>query len=186
MEIIEPGTFVALSYDLFDLTDGKEELIHQVTPEKPETFIYGVTPGILEPLLEAVKGLEKGKDFVATLTPADGFGEYNNDLLRSEELPREMFETDGKIDEEQIFPGAQIYLQTNMGTEVPATVSGVGEKTVGVVVDLNHPLAGKTLKMRGKIEEVRPATEEEISIHTQPQGCGAECGEGCCGNCDCK
>lgn len=182
MEIIEPGKYVALTYDLYDVApDGSETLLHQVTAQQPETMIYGVTPNVLEPLLTAIKGLEKGKDFVATITPADGFGEYNDALIRPEDLPREIFETDGKLDEEKIFPGAQIYLQTNVGQEVPATVTAVEEKTVSVAVDFNHPFAGRTLKLRGKIEDVRPATEDEIAVH---QSMGS-CGGGCCGDCNC-
>lgn len=187
MEIIEPGKFVALSYDLYDITDGKETLLHQVPPSDPERMVYGVTPSVIEPLMEAIKGLKKGDGFVATVSPAEGFGEYNDEMLRTETLPRDIFEADGKLDEEKIHPGAQIYLQTNFGQDVPAVVLEVTPDTVSVKVDFNHPLAGRTVKLKGKVEEVRQATAEEIAACTAQSGCGCgggNCG-GSCGDCGC-
>ncbi len=60
---VEKNAYVAISYDLFDLADGKEELVHQVSSEQPETMVYGVTPYVLEPLAQAIAGLEKGDSF---------------------------------------------------------------------------------------------------------------------------
>ncbi len=187
MEIIEPGKFVALSYDLYDITDGKETLLHQVPPTDPEKMVYGVTPSVIEPLMEAIKGLKKGDDFVATVSPAEGFGEYNDEMLRTETLPREIFEADGKLDEEKIYPGAQIYLQTNFGQDVPAVVLEVNPDTVSVKVDFNHPLAGRTVKLKGKVEEVRQASAEELAACAAQSSCGCgggNCG-GSCGDCGC-
>lgn len=187
MEIIEPGAFVALTYDLFDITDGNEEkLLHQVTADQPETMVYGVTPNVIEPLLEAIKGLRKGDQFEATVSPAEGFGEYNDEMVRTETLPREIFEIDGKLDEKQIHPGANIFLQTNVGQEVPAVVLSVDADTVSVKVDFNHPLAGRTIKLRGNVIELRPATAEEVAVHTQMGQCGCGgCGGGDCGGGEC-
>lgn len=192
MEIIEPGMYVALTYDLYDIAaDGTETLLHQVTDEQPETMIYGVTPNVLEPLMTAIKGLEKGKEFTATISPAEGFGEYNEEMVRVENLPRQIFEVDGKLDEKQIHAGANIFLQTNMGQEVPAVVLAVDDKNVSVRVDFNHPLAGRTIKLRGKVADLRPATADEIAVH-QNMGCGCgscgggDCGDGCgCGDGGC-
>lgn len=188
MNIIEPGQFVALTYDLYDITDGQETLLHQVPAENAEKFVYGVTPNVIEPLMTAIKGLRPGEEFTATVSPTEGFGEYNDELLRTEVLPADIFKQDGKIDEEVIKPGAQIYLQTNVGQEVPAVVLDVTAENVTVKVDLNHPLAGKTIKLKGKVQEVRPATAEEIAVHTQPCGCGGGCNceDGNCGGCGCE
>ncbi len=194
---IEPGKYVEIAYDLYNVkADGSEELMHQVPATDPEKFVFGVTPNMLPPLLDAIEGKRDGDTFDVTITPAEGFGEYNDDFVRIENLPKEIFEVDGKIDTEKIHPEAQIMLQTNMGQPVPATVIEVDDKTVRVAVDFNHPLAGKTVKLIGKIIAVREATAEEIAIQQGGCGCngcgdGGNCGEGCeCGdkgcNCDNK
>ncbi len=186
---VEKNAYVAISYDLFDVVDGKDELVHQVSPEQPETMVYGVTPYVLEPLAQAIDGLEKGATFTVVLTPDKGFGEYRDDMLRTESVPRAVFEEDGKIDEKKIFPGAKIYLQTNVGQEVAAVVLAVTDEFVEVKVDFNHPLAGHTVKISGRIDEVRPASEAEIAAAAAIGQCG--CGEGCsceggCGGCGCN
>lgn len=185
MEKIEAGKFVAISYDLYDLQGDKAELIHQVSPTQPETMVYGVTPHVIEPLAAAIKGLEQGAKFSVTLTPAEGFGEYSEEMLRTETVPRAIFEEDGKLDEKKIFPGAKIYLQTNVGQEVAAVVLEVNDRTVMVKVDFNHPLAGHTTRIDGKVEEVRDATAQEIASASQIGGCGGGCGDGGCGNGGC-
>lgn len=191
---VEPGKYVEIAYDLYTVApDGTESLEHQVPETNPEKFVFGATPNMIPALLDAIEGLHDGDDFEVTITPQEGFGEYNDDYVRIENLPKEIFEVDGKIDTEKIHPQAKIYLQTNMGQSVPATVIEVDDKSVRVAVDFNHPLAGKTVTLKGKIIMVREATAEEIAIQEQQAqgcgGCGGNCGEGCeCGdkgcNCD--
>lgn len=181
---VEKNAFVAISYDLYDVTDGKDELVHQVTAEHPETMVYGVTPYVLEPLARAIDGLEKGAEFTVTLTPQEGFGEYRDDMLRTESVPRAVFEEDGKLDEKKIYPGAQIFLQTNVGQEVAAVVLEVNKDAVVVKVDFNHPLAGHTVKIKGHIDEVRPATEAEITAASAGAQCGCQGGCSCEGGCN--
>lgn len=183
MEFVDQGAFVAIAYDLYDVTDaGNETLLHQVPVEQSEKIVYGVTPHVIEPLLAAIKGLKQGEKFEVTIAPADGFGEYSEQMVQTEVIPREVFEVDGKIDEKRVFPGAQIFLQTNVGQEVPAVVLSIDDTTVSVKVDFNHPLAGRTIKLRGNVVEVRQATDNEIAEHTRMGQCG--CGGGCSGgNC---
>lgn len=185
--IIKPGEFVELTYDLYTVEDGKEVLRHQVSGEDAERFIFGVTPNVIPALEKAVEGLKASDDFTVTLTPETGFGQYDENLLHREELPKEIFEVDGKLDSERVYAGAHIYLQTNVGQEVPATVVEVGDKTVTVMVDFNHPMAGKTVVIKGQVKEVRTATPDEIAFTTQAGQCGCgSCGDGQCGDgCGC-
>lgn len=194
--MIEPGKYVAISYDLYDLSDGKETLVHQVPASQPETMVYGVTPYVIEPLAAAIHGLEKGAKFSVTLKPEEGFGEYSDEMLRTETVPRAIFEEGGKLDEKKIYPGARIFLQTNVGQEVAAIVLEVGDTTVTVKVDFNHPLAGHTTRIDGAVVDVRDATAQEIAAAANigggcggcgggcGSGCGTDCSDGgCCGGC---
>ncbi len=96
-------------------------------------------------------------------------------------LPRDIFEVDGKFDPEVIKKGAVLPMMTQDGFRINGVVVDVTD--TDVVMDFNHPLAGKDVRFKGKITVVRDATPEEL----KPQsGCG--CGEGCgCGDsCDCS
>jgi len=59
----------------------------------------------------------------------------------------------------QVRPGQTALLDTGNGMR-PVTVKKVGLSVVDV--DMNHPLAGKDVRFKVKIFEVRPATAEEL------------------------
>ena len=93
------------------------------------------------------------------------------DLLKTEvqkeliqEVPRGSFQG---IDSIEV--GMQFEAQTGQGGNVPVTVTAVTEEIV--TVDGNHPLAGKNLTFEVSIEDVRDATEEELS-HGHVHGIG--------------
>jgi len=74
-------------------------------------------------------------------------------------------------------------VQTTNGAMV-VTVAGIEDELV--LLDANHPLAGKALTFAVEVLDVRDATEEELEESSQPaEGCGSSCGssceEGCCG-----
>jgi FKBP-type peptidyl-prolyl cis-trans isomerase SlyD len=69
----------------------------------------------------------------------------------------------------QLAPGMELAARDDQGQTVPFVVREV--KTDAVVIDLNHPLAGKTLHFAVKVREVRPATEEELA-HGHSHGPG--------------
>lgn len=195
---IEKHTVVALTYELN--VDG--QIVDKCTVERPLEFIHGM--GYLLPKFEEeVAGLEEGGKFAFTLTPQEGYGEV--DPQRIIDLPIEAFsDQDGKIRHDLLVEGSSITLVNQFGQPVPAKIVKVEVKTVKV--DVNHPMAGKTLNFTGEIVSVRPATEKEIKegLHGELaggcSGCGGNCGEGGCeggcgegcgeggckGGCDCK
>ena len=100
-----------------------------------------------------------------------------------------MFEIDGKLDSRYIYEGAVVPLQDNEGHRFNGLIALFQDSTV--VVDLNHPLAGKALQFVGKVEQTRPATTQEIKdtlmLLSGEGGCGgcgcsSGCGEGDCGS----
>lgn len=176
---IEDKKVVALTYQL----EVEGQIVDKTTEEKPLDFIQGM--GYLLPLFEAnIEGKEPGDTFAFTLEPKDGYGEW--ELERVIDLPKEAFEVDGQIREDLLKVGNIIPLMNSMGGVVPGKVLDVAEKTVKM--DLNHPMAGKTLNFSGKIVEVRDATEKELTegLHgefAEHHECNCGCGHDHCGEC---
>ena len=172
---IKAGKFVAATYDLFVGGEGEEpELMEKATVEVPLQFIYG-TGQMLEAFEDKLAGLKKGSKFDFKLASEQAYGEYQDEHVM--DLPRNMFEVEGKFDEEVIFPGNVIPMMDNMGNRMNASVVEVKDDVV--VLDFNHPLAGETLHFVGEVIDVRDASEEELK-----QAMGGGCGGGC-GSCGC-
>lgn len=74
MEKIKPGKYVEITYDLYQINpDGTEKLVHQVDPEDPEKFVFGVTRGMIEPLEKALDGMEPGATYDVTAKADEAF-----------------------------------------------------------------------------------------------------------------
>ena len=182
MEKIEPGKYVELVYDLYSITeDGDEKLVHQVDPDDPEKIVFGVTPGVIAPLEKALDGLKKGDTYNVFVNADEAFGPHNPDQVV--ELDRSIFEIDGKFDDKGVKVGAALPMMTADGYRITGEVIEVGPEKIKM--DFNHPLAGKNVRFKGSVHEVRDATPEEL----QPaHGCGCgchdhDCSDGCgCGD----
>ena len=130
---------------------------------------------------------------VIVLSEEEAYGPYIPEGVQ--EVPLEAFFIEGKLDTEHIYEGAVVPLMNADGERFNGTIAEIKEKAV--VVDLNHPLAGKELTFEGSVVENRVATNQEIQDYLNSQGgcgscggcgggdCGGSCGEGsCCGGCN--
>ncbi|MGA9524629.1 MAG: peptidylprolyl isomerase [Myxococcaceae bacterium] len=151
------GSVVGLEYRLH-LGDGK---VIDESGEQPLSYLHGqgqIVPG-LERELEGM-GLGDSKQVV--VSPAEGYG--NHDPAGVQAVPRTAFPPNAEIQ-----PGTQFAARAPDGSQVPVTVRDVqGEQ---VTIDVNHPLAGKTLHFDVKVTSVRQATQEELS-HGHAHGPG--------------
>ncbi|MBD8390246.1 peptidylprolyl isomerase [Dysgonomonas sp. BGC7] len=174
---ISTNKFVSLSYDL-NVGEGEErELMERATVETPLEFIYG-TNSMLEAFEKNIDGLAEGDSFDFVLTPDEAYGEYDDEAVV--DLPRNIFEQDGKLNEEVIFEGNIVPMMDTNGNRLNGSVVAVKEEVV--TMDFNHPLAGETLNFSGNVLTVRESTPEEIAALFAPQG-GCGCGSGCgCGD----
>ena len=90
---------------------------------------------------------------------------------------------DGKFDSDNIFEGNIILLNDAEGHQFYANVGEITEDKV--VLDLNHPHAGKDLIFEGTVMEMRDATNKEMEsilklMSGEGCGCGCDsCGGGC-------
>jgi len=94
---------------------------------------------------EAVVGMEKGEEKEMTLKPEEAYGDYNPELVK--ELPKENIPED-----QEIKPGMTLVMALPDGRQMPLRVTKVTEEAI--TIDLNPPLAGKTLIFKIKLVEI--------------------------------
>lgn len=125
----------------------------------PLTFLQG--SGQIIPGLEtALINLEKGSKKDITVPYAEAYGPYDQALIY--EVPR------NKFPNEQIQIGDRFQVGKDEHYQV---VTVIEISTERVVLDANHPLAGKDLTFAVEMMDIRPATPEELS-HGHAHGAG--------------
>jgi FKBP-type peptidyl-prolyl cis-trans isomerase SlyD len=153
---VEKNTVVSLDYELSD-ADG--QLIEKT--DTPIEYLHGGYDGIFPLVEKALAGKQAGESCRVRLEPDDAFGEYDAALVHLE--PRNKFPESVKVGMQ--FEGKGV----ESGTTLVYTVTDVAEDKV--VVDGNHPLAGKALDFNCTVAGVRAATQEEMS-HGHVHGAG--------------
>jgi peptidyl-prolyl cis-trans isomerase len=181
METVE-NKYITLAYKLYTIENGEKEFTEEAPAEHPFQFISGL--GLtLESFENQVKDLNKGDKFDFTIKAEEAYGEYDEEHVI--DLPKNIFEIEGKFDSERVVEGAVIPLMTSEGQRINGSVVEVKDDVV--VMDMNHPLAGCDLNFVGEITENRPATNDELSEMARMMsgsGCSGGCGGGCnCGDC---
>lgn len=154
---IDKDSFVSIDY-LIRL--GENEFFPQTGQHEEISFCmgWGVMPPGLE---EAILGLKVNDQKIVQLTPEQAYGEVDLELIM--EVPRADF--DPQLD---LKVGLVFETQDEEGTPVYFTVQKVQPETV--LIDFNHPLAGRDLEVSVKVREVRPATPEDLQ---EQQSCSA-------------
>lgn len=173
--------YIAVAYRLYTVENGKSELVEEATDKEPFQFIsgFGLT---LDKFEENIAPLEQGGEFDFVLAKEEAYGDYEDEHVL--DLDKDIFSINGHFDHENIYKDAVIPLQNEDGNRFYGKVLAVG--TDKVKVDLNHPLAGKTLNFKGHVVESREASKDEIQglinrMNGEGCGCGCHCeeGEGC-------
>ncbi|MEW9573079.1 peptidylprolyl isomerase [Rhodanobacter sp. Si-c] len=149
---------VALHYTL-SVDGGKVESSH----DRGEPLWILLGHGQLIPGLEkALEDHAAGDNLQVSIAPADGYGERQEGQIQR--VPKKYFQ-----DAKYLKPGMTTVLSLKEGGQRAVTVHKVGMSAVDV--DLNHPMAGKTLDFDVSIQEVRDGTEEELKHgHAHPPG----------------
>ncbi len=137
-------------YTLTDAADGT--VIDSSEGQTPLGYIHG-SGNIIPGLEREMEGKEVGHQMVVEVKPADGYGEFHEELVMN--VPKTEFEGT-----ESIEIGMQFHAQTPDGQQRVVTVKGVEDEHV--IIDGNHPLAGVTLNFDVTIREVRDASAEEL------------------------
>ena len=172
---------MAVSYTLYTVDGENREKIEEAPTTKPFEFIsgFGVT---LDDFEKNIVELEPGAQFDFELTKEQAYGDYEEERVL--DLDRSIFQINGHFDHENIFVDAIVPLQNEEGNRFYGRVMDITDDKVKM--DLNHPLAGKTLNFKGRVLEKREASNQEIQNLVNflsgegGRGCGCgDCGGGC-------
>jgi len=145
---IQKDSAVTLRYKVADAVSGK--LIEE--GRDPMVYLHGGYDNIFPKVEAALEGQETGFQTSLNLQPEDAFGARDEALLRT--IPKSEFPPGVKV-------GGQLEGRNDQGEPQVYTVMKI--KGPQVLLDGNHPLAGKALKFSLTVTGVRAATEEEIA-----------------------
>ncbi|RZK25178.1 MAG: peptidylprolyl isomerase [Hymenobacter sp.] len=159
MAAVAQNSVVTLTYDLSVTDDNQQKvLVEQAESDEPMVFLFGHS-GLPEEFERQLDGKDAGEAFSFSLTPEQAYGDYDQQAVV--QIPKQVFEIDGKVDEQMLEVGNYLPMADNEGNHMQAKVLEVGDELV--TMDFNHPLAGMVMHFDGKIEGVRAATAEELS-----------------------
>lgn len=180
--IAEKNNVVSIVYELRSGSP-EGEVVESLNNDNPLTFLFG-TGGLLPKFEENLSGLTSGDGFEFLLRSEDAYGPVVENAIVN--VPKSVFEIDGKIDETLMQVGNMVPMMDAEGRRLNGKVIAV--EAEAVQMDFNHPMAGNDLFFKGQVKEVRSATEEELThghVHAEG-GCGCGSKEGGCsdGSCD--
>lgn len=144
----------------YTLKDESGEQLESSYSGDPVAYLHGHNNMIVG-VENALAGKDDTAEFSVTVAPDDAYGEIQADA--QQRVPTKHLQGADKW-----APGMIATVNTEQGQR-QVTIVKVGRFMV--TVDLNHPLAGKTLTFDIKVESVREATEEEIK-HGHAHGVG--------------
>lgn len=139
--IIEKGKTISFEYTL---TLEDNEVIDTNVGTEPLTFTHGSSQ-IIPGLEDQMVGMKAGDTKIVTVKPEDGYGPVLKEAiieLKTEQVP----EASRKV-------GAMLQTQSPDGQIIRGRIAAIDDEKA--IIDLNHPLAGKTLCFDVKIIEIK-------------------------------
>lgn len=160
MKIAE-NAVVTLEFKVYD--NDTNELLEDTKEVGPFFYIHGI--GAFVPKVEeALEGKERGYKTVMTLSPEEGYGEYDEDLI--EEMNKADFE-----EFDDIYEGMEFIADMDDGSEQQYVITSIEDDIV--TADGNHPFSGRNLRFEVEVTGVREASEVELE-HGHPHFDGFE------------
>ncbi len=147
-QVIKPGKFVSLTYTISD-TVGK--ILEQ--NDIPVSYVHGGETELIGGMDEAMVGKSEGDLVEMQLTEEQGFGPHDPNLTFTDDL--------ANVPPQFHRVGAEVEMQNEAGETKSFVVTEIADGKL--TIDGNHPFAGKSLRVRVKILEVRDATIEDMS-----------------------
>ena len=159
---IKEGYHVKVEYT-GTLEDGS---VFDSTEEQGEPLEFQVGASqVIDGFEKAIVAMDLDEEKEVTLKPEDAYGERKEDMVR--DIPKENMPAD------ELEEGMTLMATLPTGMQVPVTVVKITDDTVKI--DLNHPLAGKTLNFKLKVVEIKEGELKECD----DSACGS-----CCSSCE--
>ncbi|ARU27619.1 peptidylprolyl isomerase [Cellvibrio sp. PSBB006] len=141
---VGPGTKVTLH---FSLTLANGDVIDSNFERDPATFTVG-DGSLLVGFEKAIFGMQEGDRDTFLIKPEEGFGQRNPNNIQ--EIARDQFSEDIELSE-----GLMLSFADAQKTELPGVVQRFDDERV--IVDFNHPLAGRDILFDVAILRIEPA-----------------------------
>jgi FKBP-type peptidyl-prolyl cis-trans isomerase 2 len=136
---VSNGKMISLEYTV-KLQDG--QVVDSNVGGNPLTYTQGANQ-IIRGVESAVEGMELGEAKQAVVPPTDGYGDSDPNAFA--EVPKDKLPQEIKV-------GTQLHGKDSSGHEIRPVVSAIKDETV--LLDFNHPLAGKTLYFDLKVVNI--------------------------------
>jgi len=153
-KVVKDGAVVSFLYTLSG-KDGK--IIESNKGQEPMKYTQGARQ-IIPGLEKALAGMKVGEEKRVKVKPEDGYGPINEKAFQ--EFPKEKIPADG------LKVGAVVVARGPEGQTVPMRVHQINEKTV--IIDMNHPMAGKALVFDVKILDIQPPAVQQPAKPAPP------------------
>ena len=127
------------------------------------SYVHGFDSGLFPKLVHALEGCHVGDQVEVLIEPEDGFGAPDPSLIVTDAI--------ANVPPEFHRIGAEAMFENEQGETMTLVVTKVDDETV--TLDGNHPFAGKTLRYKLTVTDIRPATLEEIASGMAEGGMGA-------------
>ena len=145
--VVEKNKVISLTYVL------RDEGNHIVEcSDMPVSYLHGSGTELFDKVEHALEGHEVGDRVVVTLPPHEGFGSYDPKLTYTDDVEN--------VPPELRRVGSQFEAQNARGEALQFTVKKIEDGKL--VVDANHPFAGKTVTFEMTVQDIRDATSEEL------------------------
>ncbi|PCJ39682.1 MAG: peptidylprolyl isomerase [Moraxellaceae bacterium] len=149
--VIGPGKRVTLHFSVI-LLDGT--VLDSTKQKDPATFVVG-DGNILPGFEQSIFGLKVGDKRSVVLEAEQAFGPYNEDNIQR--MHRSRFNQDIALE-----PGVVISFADKSKAETPGVVKSVeGDE---IVIDFNHPLAGRDLTFDVEIINIVDADSQAVQL----------------------
>jgi len=146
---VAKNTVVSLRYQLFDQSG---QMIEETGGDRSFDYLHGGYDGIFPLVEEALQDKHIGETITIDMKPEDAFGERDPGLIKAESI--EHFPPDVAVG--MMFEG----YENDEDESIFFVVTEIAGKRV--IIDANHPLAGKNLRFVATVKGIRQASHEEV------------------------